>query len=167
MFVSEGTLIARDGKAVKMSDVSQASKDAAPNDELAEYWTYDCVGKGFAPLRMNKIAEKPKTCKIYEIETEDGGKIVLPDAAKLYIERHGIETLVVVQALRTFRNWASCQVCRVVFNPETKTCTKTWTKIKSLSDVKFETPEQEMPVFNIRGAAEVARLLVINGFLVG
>lgn len=174
MLVTEGALLKKSGGKVPMS---QVAKDVSPkrrrSADSQEYWIYDPIAKMFLATAVDRIAGQ-KAGIIYKLTTKVGepGKekpgdtILLPGAARLLIQRHGLETLSLIQSMFTFRNWSTTKVCRVGFkrgqDPQ-----KYWETVGNIEQLERpKDAEEELPIFSITGSA-MSRLLVIDNFLVG
>jgi hypothetical protein len=183
MIIAAGTL-----KTFKGADMSIAAiaADYAKGHErlMAEirYWTYDVVGRDFVAIPLDKIFSQDSTARIFEVKTATG-KVLLPEGGKLLKSQHGIETTASVAGMHMFHNWANGTAVRVKFNGngEPEKYEEEMVSVFDLGDpaslpdgYKPKTEEEQekdqpvqYPVFEVGGAAGIARLLVVDGFLVG
>ena len=168
MLVTEGNLIKKTGGKVTMREVFADSRAGKRLRERSVYWTYDPVGKVFSALPVDRIGQESMSKQIYLIETETGDELRLPAAARVLVRKHGMETLANVQAMHTFRSWRNQQIARVRTKGGKSDPERYWEEMKRITAVeKPKVEAEELPVFSIKGAAGGARLLVVDGFLVG
>jgi len=166
MLVTEGNLSTKAGVNVPMRAVFAESRSGTLVREREKFWTYDPVNKAFTALPVDRIGQE-STVVIYKVTTELGGVVHLPEAASLLIEKHGMETLVGVRAMCTFRNWSACKISRAKVEG-TVDPVRYWDTIKSIEVMdRPKTEEEELPVFSIKGSAGTSRLMVVDSFLVG
>lgn len=168
MLITDGKLLSKAGVHVSMRTVFAETQTGKLVRERESFWTYDPVAKCFAALPIDRVGQEMQAKTIYRVTTKVGDSVLLPEAASVLIEKHGVETTTGVRSMWTFRSWQACKIALAKLIPGNTEPSVIWGEIASIEQQeKPKTEEDELPVFSITGAAGVARLLLVNNFLVG
>jgi len=172
MRVSTGSLLTEEGEEATMAAVV---KEAAPkkkktDDGKKKYLAYNVLSKIFTHMPVDVVVKQEPSRHMYVIETESGDKVVIPNGSVILLSKHGIETMVSVASMHTFRNWATSKIARVKISkgkPE-----KYWEKVTSVERLdardkkgKSKQSPKPRPVYDIGGAMGTMQL-VYDGFMV-
>jgi len=173
MYISEGSFLSEKGEEVSVSGVV-AQKDA---EEKPKLWGYDGLRHNFVPRKATRILPSGQTTRRFEIVTDSGAKLAVPSQVRVLIRRHGVETLIGVEAMCMGKSWRTGDVVRAKLNEKQK-LEKQYEKIASVTDLTVEpedrgvhipdTPDntKDVEVYTIEGAPELGRLWLVNGFLI-